>query len=129
MLDILKSLPILLSASLFFCVAVGIYRCKNTLETLHFATIGEIICLPFAFLAVLLGLGFSNTRLLFVAMLVIIVSPISSYFLGKLYYERHPAGSSSGDLTNNVPEAHSSNNITVSASQNEKSHNTANLPF
>ena len=66
--------------------SIGIYRTKHTLQKLHFTTIIDVICLPLALFAVLFTFGISHSRIIYSTLIAIFLSPISAYFLGKLYY-------------------------------------------
>ncbi|MDA0617644.1 MAG: monovalent cation/H(+) antiporter subunit G, partial [Proteobacteria bacterium] len=62
------------------------FRAKNTLQILHFCTIIDIICIPLALITTLFALNTEHTRVLYAISIVMILSPVSSYFIGKLYY-------------------------------------------
>jgi multisubunit Na+/H+ antiporter MnhG subunit len=64
----------------------GILRTNSTLQKLHFSTIIDIICLPLVFCIIILMLGGQHTRIVYSMTILIILSPISGYFTGKLYY-------------------------------------------
>ena len=83
--ELLKYIPITISICVLFCVSIGIYRASDPLQKLHFSTIADVICIPLAVLSALLIFGISSSRLLYVISLVLLISPIPSYFLGKVY--------------------------------------------
>jgi multisubunit Na+/H+ antiporter MnhG subunit len=87
-MPLLIHLPLFVCAILLFFVAIGIYRSQNALQILHFTTIIEIICIPLALFAMLINIiDFPHTRVLYVIFVAVLISPISSYFIGRKYYK------------------------------------------
>jgi multisubunit Na+/H+ antiporter MnhG subunit len=88
-MPLLTHLPLLVCAILLFFAAIGIYRSQSALQILHFTTIIEIICIPLALFALLVNINFLYTRVLYITLIAVLISPISSYFIGKKYYKRN----------------------------------------
>ena len=82
----LSHIPMFICTILLFITTIGIYRSKNTLQTLHFVTIIEIICIPLALITILTTIDILHTRVLYIIFIASVLSPISSYFIGKKYY-------------------------------------------
>lgn len=85
MFEVLQSLLLLVVSVLFLFVVIGVVKCKNTLEMLHFLAVIEIICMPL----VLLFAAIYCYNILFAMLIILLLSPLTSYFIGKSYYIKH----------------------------------------
>lgn len=73
-------------------ISLGILRTKSTLEKLHFTTIIDMICFPLIFVAILFTFGMYHTRLFYSMVILVVLSPISAYFVGKVHYTLYKTG-------------------------------------
>ncbi len=85
LIAIVKMLPISIATLLLLTCSIGILKTKNPLQMLHFVTIIEVVCIPLALLSLILHEGLAELKMIFCIFFVILLSPITSYFLAKAH--------------------------------------------
>ncbi len=81
----LKNFPFFLSITILLISAIGLFKSKNILQMIHFITIIDVICVPLAIISFIFLTDISNIKILLCIPVIAILSPTSSYFLGKAY--------------------------------------------
>ena len=81
---LINAITIICMFSLLLSI-LGILISQNVLQASHFITIIEIISVPCAIIIAILLHKTDAIKLIIYAFTIPIISPISSYFIGKLY--------------------------------------------
>ena len=82
---IIKTLPLVISTIILLLASIGVLKSTNPLQMLHFVTIIEIVCIPLAILSLILFVGLSELKMIICIATIVILSPITSYFISKAY--------------------------------------------
>ncbi len=90
LIAIVKMLPISIATVLLLICSIGILKSKNPFQMLHFVTIIEVVCIPLALLSLILHEGLAEIKMIFCVFFVVLLSPITSYFLAKAYATHTP---------------------------------------
>ena len=95
---IIKTLPLLISAIVLLLASIGIFKSTTPLQMLHFITIIEIVCIPLAILSLILFEGLSELKMIVCVITIIMLSPVTSYFISKAYRKQ-----TTNDVIENQP--------------------------